>query len=164
MKTRIGYPEWVLSGVTYVEMIQIAVLFCFLIVLCFFQTVVLEKILGSPLDSKEIQPISPKRHQPWIFIGSSDAKAEALKLWPPDVKSRLLGKDSNGGKDWGWKEKGATEDEIVGWHHWLNAHVFEPTLGNGEGQGSLACCCLWGHKESDTTEQLNNNNALRDRL
>ena len=106
-----------MSEVSYAELIQMNVFFFFFsnCVLCFFQTVVLEKILGSPLDSKENQPVNLKRHQPWIFIGSSDAEAEALKLWPSDVKSRLLGKDSNGRKDWGRKEKWGDR----GWDGWM---------------------------------------------
>ena len=84
-----------------------------------------------------------------MFTGRTDA--EAPVLWPPDVKSRLIGKDPDAGKDWGQEEKGATEDEMVGWHHWLNGHEFEQTLGDGEGQGSLTHCSPRGHKESDTT-------------
>ena len=89
------------------------------------QTVVLEKTLESPLDSKEIKPINPKGDKPWIFIERTDAEAEAPILWPPDVKTRLTGKDPDAGKDWGQEEKGATEDKVVGWHHWLNGHEFE---------------------------------------
>ena len=89
-----------------------------------------------------------------MFIGRTDAEAEASILWPPDVKSRLIGKDPDAGKDWGHEEKGTTEDEMVGWHHWLNGHKFKQTLGSSEGQGGLACCCLWDCKESDTTERL----------
>ena len=105
-----------------------------------FQTVVLEKTLESPLDCKEIKPVNPKGNQPWIFIGRTDAKAEAPILWLPEVKSQLIGKDPDIGKDWRQEEKGAAEDEMVGWHHWLNGHEFEQTQGDGEGQGSLACC------------------------
>ena len=111
-----------------------------------------EKTLESPLDTKEIKPVSPKGNQPWIFIGRADA--EASILWPPDVKSWLIGKDPNAGKDWR-KEKGTTEDEMVGWHHRLNGHEFEQAPGVGEGQGSLACCSPWGHKESDMIVWLN---------
>ena len=100
---------------------------------------VLEKTLERPLDSKKIQPVNPKGNQPWIFIGRTDAEAEAPILWPLDVKSRLIGKDPDAGKDWG-QEKGVTEDEIIGRHHWLNGHEFEQTPGDIEGQGSLACC------------------------
>ena len=116
-----------------------------------FPTVVLEKTLESPLDSKEIKPVNPKGNQPWIFIGRTDAEAEAPILWPPDAKSWLTGKDPGGGKDWGLDEKGMTEDEIVGWHNQLNGHDFGWTRGDSEGQGSLTCYSPWGCKESDTT-------------
>ena len=122
-----------------------------------FWTVILEKILESPLDYKEIQPVHPKENKSWIFIGRTDAEAETPILWPPDVKSKLIGKDPDAGKDWRQKEKGIIMDEMVGRHHWLNVHEFEQTLGDGEGQGSLVWCRPWGHKESDTTEWLNNN-------
>ena len=121
-----------------------------------FWTVVLEKTLENPLDCKEIKPVNPKGNQPWIFTGGTDAEAEAPIVWPPDVKSRLIGKDSDAGKDRGQEEKRVTEDEMFGWHHWLNGHEFEQTLGDREGQGSLMCCSPWGHKESDMTLQLNN--------
>ena len=117
-----------------------------------FWPVVLEKTLESPLDIKEIQPVHTKGNQPWIFIGRTDAKS--LILWPPDAKNWLTGKDSDAGQDWR-QEKGTTEDKMVGWHHRLNGHEFEQALGDGEGQGSLACCSSWGHKESDMTEWLN---------
>ena len=87
-----------------------------------FWTVVLEKTLESPLDCKEIQPVPPKGNQSWIFIGRTDAEAETLILWPPDVKSWLIWKDPDAGKDWRWEEKRTTEDETVGWHHRLNGH------------------------------------------
>ena len=90
-----------------------------------FWTVVLEKTLESPLDCKEIQPVHPKGNQSWIFIGRTDAEAEALILWPPDAKNWLIGKDPNAGKDWRQEEKGTTEDEMVGWHHWLDEQEFE---------------------------------------
>ena len=96
-----------------------------------FQAVVLEKTLESPLDCKEIKPVNPKGNQPWIFTERTDAEAEAPILWPPDAKSQLVGKDSDAGKDWGQEEKEKTEDEMVGWHHWLNRHEFEQTLGDG---------------------------------
>ena len=118
-----------------------------------FWTVVLET-LESPLDCKEIQPVHPKGHQSWVFIGMTDVEAETSILWPPDAKIRLIWKDLDAGKDWG-QEKGTTEDEMVGWHHWLNGHAFGWTPGIGDGQGGLACCGSWGHKESDTTEWLN---------
>ena len=111
--------------------------------------------LKSPLDCKEITPVNLRGNQPWILIGR--IYAEALILWPSDVKSRLIRKDPDAGKDWGQEERGTTEDEMVGWHHWLTGHEFEQTLGDSEGQGSLACCVPWGHKESDLTLGLNNN-------
>ena len=110
-----------------------------------FWTVVLEKTLESPLDWKGIKPVNPKGNQPRIFIGRTGAKAETPILWPPDVKSRLIWKDPDAEKDWG-QEKRATEDEMVGWPHWLNGHELEQTQGNSEGQGSLLCCSSWGHK------------------
>ena len=122
-----------------------------------FWTVVLEKTLESPLDSKEIQPVHSEGDQPWDFFGRKDAKAEtpALVLWPPHAKSWLIGKDSDAGRDWGQEEKGTTEDKMAGWHHWLNGRESEWTPGVGDGQGGLACCDSWGRKESDTTERLN---------
>ena len=90
-----------------------------------FQIVVLEKTLESPLDCKAIKPVNPKGNQSWIFIGRTEAKAETPILWPPDSKNRLIGKDPDAGKDWWQEEKGSTEDEMVGWHHWLNRHEFE---------------------------------------
>ena len=111
--------------------------------------------LESPLDCKEIQPVHPKGDQSWVFIGRTDAEAETPILWPPHVKSWLIGKDSNAGRDWGLEEKGTTEDEMAGWHHRLNAHEFGWTPEVGDGQGGLACCGSWGRKESDTTERLN---------
>jgi len=120
-----------------------------------FWTVVLEKTLESPLDSKEIQPLDPKGNQSWIVIGRTDTEAETLVLWPPDGKIWLIWKDRDAGKDWKQEEKGMTEDEMVGWHHRLNGHKFEWTLGVDDGQGGLACCSLWGHKELDRTEWLN---------
>ena len=118
-----------------------------------FQTVVLEKTLESPLDSKEIKAVNPEGNWTWIFTGRTDA--EAPVLWPPDVKSQLIGKDSDAGRDWGQEEKGMTEDEMAGWHHRLDGHESEWTPGDGNEQGGLACCDSWGRKESDTTEQLN---------
>ena len=120
-----------------------------------FWTVVLEKTFETFLDYKEIQPANLKGNQPWIFIGRTDAEAETPILWPPDAKSWPIEKDPDVGKDWGQEEKGATEDEMVGWHHRLDGHEFEQALGDGEGQGSLVCCSLWHHKELDRTEQLN---------
>ena len=114
-------------------------------------TVVLEKTPESPLDFKEIKPVNPKGNKHWIFIGRTDVEAEAPIFWPPDVKSWLIGKDPDAGKDWRQEEKGRTEDEMVGWHHWFNGHEFEQALGDGVGQGSLESCSLWGRKESDMT-------------
>ena len=119
-----------------------------------FWTVVLEKTLESPLDCKEIQPVHSEGNQPWDFFGGNDAKAETPVLWPPHVKSWVIGKDSDTGRDWGQEEEGTTEDEMAGWRHWLDTHEFRWTLGIGDGQGGLACCYSWGHKESDTTERL----------
>ena len=121
-----------------------------------FWTVVLERTPESPLDSKEIKPVNPKGNQSWIFIGRTDA--EAPILWPPDANSWLIRKDPDSGKDWRQEEKGTTEDEMVGWHHWHNGHEFEQALGDGERQGCLAYCSPWVAKKLDTTEQLNSNN------
>ena len=120
-----------------------------------FWTVVLEKTLESPLDCKEIQSVNPKGNQSWIFIVKTDTEAETPILWPPDAKNWLNGKGPDAGKDWRQEEKGTTEDEVVGWHHWLDGHEFEQAVGVGDGQGSLACYSPWGCKESDTTERLN---------
>ena len=116
---------------------------------------VLEKTPESPLDCKEIQPVHPKGVQSWVFIGRTDAEAETPILWPPHVKSWLIGKDPGAGRDWGQEEKGMTEDEMAGWHHQLDGHEFEWTPGAGDGQGGLACCDSWSRKELDTTERLN---------
>ena len=121
-----------------------------------FWTVVLEKTLESTLDCKEIKPVNCKLNQSWIFIGRTDTEAEAPILRPPDAKSQLISKDPDAGKDWRQKEKAMTDDEMVGWHYWLNRHVFEQAPGDGEGQGSLGCCSPWGCKESDMTEWPNN--------
>ena len=120
-----------------------------------FWTVVLEKTLESPLNCRDIQPIYPKRNPSWIFIGRPDAESETPIFWPPDTKNWLTAKDPDIAKNWRQDEKGMTEDEMVGWHHWLTAHESEETLGVGDGQGGLACCSPWGCKESNTTEQLN---------
>ena len=124
-----------------------------------FWTVVLEKTLESPLDCKEIQPVHPKRDQSWVFIGRTDAEAETPILWPLHAKSWLIGKYPDAGKDWRQKQKGTTEDEMLGWHHWPDGHEFEQAPGVGDGQGSLACCSPWGRQESDMTEWLNSNNT-----
>ena len=121
----------------------------------YFWTVVLEKTLESPLDCKEIQLSHPKGDQSWVFIGRTDVEAKPPILWPPDAKSWLIEKDPDTGKDWGQEEMGMTEDKMVGWHHQLDGHGFGWTLGVGDGQGGLACCGSWGHKESDTSEWLN---------
>ena len=103
--------------------------------LCCCQTI------ESTLDSKKIKPVHPEGNQSWIFIERTDAKVEALILWPPDMKTQLMGKDPDAGKDWRQEEKGMKEDEMIGWHHWLNGREFKQTLGDGEGQG---CACPWG--------------------
>ena len=117
-------------------------------------TVMLEKTLESPLDCKEIQPVQAKGDESWVFFGRIDVKAESPVLWPPHVKSWLIGKDSDARRDWGQEEKGTTEDEMAGWHHLPDGREFEWTLGDGDGQGGLACCDSWGQKEFDTTERL----------
>ena len=113
--------------------------------LCFW-TVVLEKMIQSPLDCKEIKPVSPKGNQSWIFFGRTDAEVETPILWPTDAKSWLIRKDNDAGKDWRQEEKGTTEDEMVVWHHWLNGFEYEQAPEDGERQGGLACCSLWGHR------------------
>ena len=113
------------------------------------------RFLKSPLDCKEIQPVHPKGDQSWVFIGRPHVEAKTPILWPPHAKSWLIWQDPDAGKDWWPEEKGTTEDEMVGWHHQLNGRGFGWTPGVDDGQGGLACCNLWGHKESDTTEWLN---------
>ena len=103
----------------------------------------------------KIKPVHSEGDQPWDFFGRNDAKAETPVLWPPHAKNRLTGKDSDAGWDWGQEEKGTTEDEMAGWHHWLDGHESEWTPGVGGGRGGLACCDSWGSKELDTAEQLN---------
>ena len=98
--------------------------------------------LDSPLESKEIKSVNPKGNHPWIFIGRTDVEDEAPLLWPPNAKSWLIGKDPDGGKGWRQEEKGTTEDEMVGWHHWLSGHEFKQALGVGDGQRSLVCYCM----------------------
>ena len=105
----------------------------------------LEKILESCLDRKEIKPVNSKGNQPWIFIGRTIAENEAPILWPPDAKRQLIGKKPDAGKVWGQEKKGATQD------HWLNEYKFEQSPGDSEGQESLLSCNSWGHKELDTT-------------
>ena len=116
-----------------------------------FQIVMLKKTLESTLDCKEIKPVHPKGDQLWVFVGRTDAEAEAPILWPPDMKNWLILKDPDARKAWGQEEKGVTEDDMVGWHHRFNGHEFEQVPGVGNGQGGLAWCC----KELDMTEQLN---------
>ena len=111
--------------------------------------------LESPLDCKEIQPVHSKGDQFCVFTGRTDAKAETPVLWPPHVKSWLIGKDPDAGKDWRQEEKGTTEDEMVGWHHWLDGNGFGWTPGVCDRQGGLACYSPWGCKESDISERLN---------
>ena len=123
---------------------------CFKIMIC--------RRLEGPLDYKEIKSVNPKGNKSWIFIGRTDAKAEAPILWALEAKRQLTGKDHDSGKDWGQGEKVATEDEMVGWHHQLSVYEFEQIPGDSEGQGSLACCSPWGHKELDTTKWLNSKN------
>ena len=120
-----------------------------------FWTVVLEKTLESSLDSKEIKPVHSEGNQSWNLIGSSDAVAESPILWSPNVKIWLIGKYPDAGKDWRQKEKGTTEDKMIGWYHQLDGHEFEQALRVCDGPGSLARFSLWGLKESDTTERLN---------
>ena len=126
-----------------------------------FWTVVLEKTLESPLDCKEIQLVHSKGNQSWIFIGRTAAEAETPILWPPDEKNWLIGKDPDAGKDWRQEEKRTTEDEMVGWHRWLNGREFERAPGDVEGQGSLVCCSPWSRKKLDTTEPLNWTELMR---
>ena len=124
-----------------------------------FWTVVLMKTLESPLDCTEIKPVDPKGNQSWIFIGKTDAEGETPIHWPLVVMNWLIGKDHDVGKDWRQEEKGMIENEMVRWHHWLNGHEFEQAPRVGNGQGSLACCSTWGHKQPDTTEWLNWTNS-----
>ena len=119
-----------------------------------FWIVVLEKTLESSLDCKQIQPVHPK-YQSWVFFERNDAKDETPILWPPHEKCWLIGKDSDAGRDWRQEEKGKTEDEMAGWHHWLNGREFAWTPGVGDRQGGLVHYDSWGRKESDTTEWLN---------
>ena len=112
------------------------------------------RLFESPLDCREVQPVHHKGDQSWEFIGRTDVEAETPVFWPPGAKSWLIWKDPDAGKDWG-QEKGTTEDEMVGWHQWLNRHGSGWTPGVGDGQGGLACCSSWGCKELDTTERLN---------
>ena len=126
-----------------------------------FRTVVLKKTLESPLDCKEIRPVHPKGDQPWVFIGRTDAEAETPTLWPPDAKNWLIGKEPDAGKVWRQEEKGMTEDEMVGWHHWLNGYEFEQAQGVGDRQGGLVCCSSWGRRVGhDWVTELNWKNLV----
>ena len=128
-------------------------------------TVLLGKTLESPLNSKEIKSVNPKGNKLWIFIRRTDAEAEAPILWPPDVKSQLIRKDSDVGKDWWQEGKGTTEDEMAGWHHWLNGHEFEQTPGDCEGQRSLASCSPRRHRAGhDWVTEHNNKMGVREKI
>ena len=120
-----------------------------------FQLRCWRRLLKSPLDSKEIKPVNPKGNRPWIFIGITDAEVEAPVFWSSDENSQFTGKVPDAGKDWGQKEKRMSKDERAGWHHQCKWHELGQTLGDAEGQGGLVCGSLWGHKELDTTGQLN---------
>ena len=115
----------------------------------------LEKTLESPLDCKEIQPVHSEGDQSWVFYGRNDAKAETPVLWPPHVKSWLIGKDSDAGRDWRQEEKGMTEDEMAGWHPWLDGRESKWTPGVGDGQGGLECCSSWGQTRLSDWNELN---------
>ena len=119
------------------------------------------RLLRVPWTARRSNQSRAKGNQSWVFIGRTDVEAEAPVLWPPDVKSWLIWKKPDAGKDWGQEEKGTTEDEIAGWHHRLDAREFGWTLGVDNGQGGLVCCNSWGHKELDTTERLNWLKSLR---
>ena len=122
----------------------------------YFWTVVLEKSLESPLDFKDIQPVHSEGDQPWDFFGRNDAKTETPVLWPPHAKSWLIGKYSDAGRGWGQEEKGMPEDEMAGWHHWLDGRESGWTLGDGDGQGGLACWDSWGRRVGhDWVTELN---------
>ena len=136
-----------------------------------FWTVVLEKTLESPLDCKEIKSVNPNRNQSWIFIGRTDAEAEAEApiLGPLNEKNWLIRRNPDAGKDWRQEVKGTTYDEMVRWHHQLEGHEFEQALVVGDGQGSLscwwtACCSPWGHKESYMTERLTGTDNMFQRI
>ena len=118
--------------------------------------------LKSPFYSKKNKPINPKGNQPWIFIGRTGAEAEAPILWPPDAKSQLIGKEPDAGKECGDEEKGATDDEMVGWLHWLNGHEFEQVPGDSEGQGHLMCCSSWDHQGLDYRDWTATANVTED--
>ena len=126
-----------------------------------FWTVVLEKTLESPLDSKEIQSVHPKGNQSWIFTGRTDAEAETPMLWPLDMKNWLIGKDPDAGKDWRREENGDDKDEMAGWHHRLNGHEFEQAPGVGWWTGKPGLLQSMGSKESDTSEWLNRTELMK---
>ena len=113
------------------------------------------RLLRVPWTTRRSNQSNPKGNQSWIFIRKTDAEAETPVLWPPHAKNWLIWRDPDAGKDWRQEEKVTTEDETVGWHHWLNGHEFEQAPGVVDGQGSLVCCSPWGHNELDTTGQLN---------
>ena len=115
----------------------------------------LEKTLEHPLNCKEIQPVYPKGNQSWMFTGRTKAEDETPIIWPPDAKSWLIWKDPDSGKDWGQEEKGMIEDEMAGWHHWLNGHEFVGTAWVGYVQELLESCSLWAQKELEMAEGLN---------
>ena len=125
-----------------------------------FPIVVLEKTLESPLDNRDIKPLNSKGNQLWISTGSTDAEAEAPILWPNDAKSQLIRKDPDAGKDGGHEEKRETEDELVGWHHQLNGHKFEPALRDSGRQASLACCSTWGFDNNNNIEKKSQGNEI----
>ena len=151
---RYGCENWTINKA---ECQSIDALFFCLFFFFFLELIVwavmLKKTLESPLDCKEIQPFNPQGNQSWISIGRTDPEAETPILWPPDGKNWLIWKDPDAGKDWRCEEEGMTEDEMVGWHHWLDGHDFEQALGIGDGQGGLACCSPWGCKSE--TQQSN---------
>ena len=132
-----------------------------------FCTVVLEKTLESPLDCKEIQPVHSKGDQSWVLFGKTDAKAEAPGLWPPHARSWLIGKDSDAGRDWGQEEKGMTEDEMAGWHHWLDGHEFE-WIRELVIDREAWCAVIHGVAKSRTRlsdwTELNSTEALREKM
>ena len=126
-----------------------------------FWTVVLEKTLESPLVRKEIQPVHPKGDQSWVSTGRIDAEAGTPTHWPPDAKNWLIRKDPAAGKYWRQEEKGMTEDEMAGWHHWLDGQEFEQALGIGDGQGSLVCCSRWGSQSQTRLSNWTDNYRCR---
>ena len=125
-----------------------------------FRIMVLEKTFESLLDYKEIKPVNPKGNQSWIFLGRTDVEAEAPVHWLSDEKSKLIGRDPDAGNDWRQKEKGMTEDEMVGWYHWFNGHEFEQTPGDSEEQGSLVCC-MWHMRSQKVRHDWATNNNKR---